>query len=405
MAQNKVSVNLSSADFTLSYTFKGRSVIVPGQDQNFFGSTGAWGGATPQKGVNIPQVYYCENTVPTAEGYRSVAYRYAIDPVEDSHFVRILHLFDGEANSALVGITADLKLYLLSESTLAKWQELELPEGYAWSVPSLVTATTIIGFAGLCIAGVGVFGVDIPTVQLVPADLIGIDDTEILGICASNSILICWDASTVYWSSQLNPLDFTPSLISGAGSGKPEGLRGSIVLCKEIKGGFIVYSNVTIIGAQYTQNNAIPWIFDPLEGSSGVAKAELVAYDINMAMHFAWTSAGLMSIQVNRSELLFPQVTDFMASGLTDETLSYTSYPQTAFSPQSKEVRIAAIASRYLCISFGYLEADPPENHFPIPYMVQSFLYDSQLKRWGKLNVDHIQILEAPFAAAVPVFF
>lgn len=405
MAQNKTSVNLSSADFTLSFSFKGRSVVVPGQDQNFFGSTGSWGGNTPQKGVDIPQMFYCENTVPTAEGYRSVAYRYAIDPPEEPQkFVRILNLFDGFANSGLLGITADLKLFLVAASTDGLWQELELPLGYSWTTPSQVTSTTVVGFVLICIQGVGVFQVAIDAVTLNGGTLIGLDQTAINGICSSNSILIAWDDTSVYWSSAVNPLDFTPSIITGAGQTKPEGLRGGIQLCKEIKGGFVVYSDVNMIGAQYTQNTAFSWIFDALEGAAGITSPEAVAFDINLSRHYAWTTAGLMEVTVSQAQLLFPQITDFIASGLSDETVSFTAYPTSVFSAAVKEVRLAAISARYLCISFGYLTT-PEDNTYPIPQLTQSFLFDSQLKRWGKLNVAHIQILEAPFTTNPPVFF
>lgn len=405
MAQNKTSVNLSSADFTLSYSFKGRSVVVPGQDQNFFGSTGSWAGNSPQKGVDIPQLYYCENTIPTSEGYRSVAYRYAIDPPDPAErFVRILNVFDGNATAGLIGITADLKLFFVGEATEGQWEELNFEDGVTWDTPSQVTSTTIQGFVGVCIQGVGIFGLYVPTLTLTLAPLIGLDGTLINGICASNSILIAWDDTTVYWSSATYFLDFTPSLITGAGSAKPDGLKGKIVLCKEIKGGFVIYSEVNMIGAQYTQATAFTWIFDPLSGAAGINSPEAVAYDINMSTHFAWTTAGLMQVEVNSTQLLFPQVTDFIASGLSDSTTSYSAYPNTDFSAASKEVRLAAISARYLAISFGYL-SEPEANEFAIPLLVQSFLYDSQLKRWGKLNVDHIQILETPFTAEPAVFF
>lgn len=410
MAQNKTSINLSSADFTLSFSFKGRSVVVPGQDQNFFGSTGSWAGNAPQKGVDIPQIYYCENVVPTSEGYRSVAYRYAIDPPEDvgdppPQFVKIFNIFDGFSNSALVGITADLRLFLVSSSTDGLWEELALPGGYSWTEPSQVTVTSVVGYVLICIEGVGIFNINIGGVSLIVAPVTGIDPLLINGICASNSILVAWNDNTVYWSSALTPLDFIPSLITGAGSAVPEGLKGSIKLCKEIKGGFIVYSEVTVIGASYTLTNALPWIFDPLEGAAGIISADHVAYDINLSAHFAWTTAGLAQISLNRLQLLFPQITDFIASGVSDTTTTFTDYPSTDFSPQAKEIRLAAISSRYLCISFGYLLPAEEPDQFPVPAMVQSFVYDGELKRWGKLKVDHVQILEAPFSSQPAVFF
>ena len=99
MAQVKYSVNLSAADFTFSFSFKGPSVVIPGPDQNYFQATAGWSGDTPQRGTNIPQMMYCENTVPTAEGYRSVAYKFFIEPaVPTQRFVRYFPLFEGTGN-------------------------------------------------------------------------------------------------------------------------------------------------------------------------------------------------------------------------------------------------------------------------------------------------------------------
>ena len=80
MAQIKYSANLAAADFTFSFSYKGPSVMIAAGDQNYFQATADWAGQTPQRGINIPQVMYCENTVPTAEGYRSVAYKWFVEP-------------------------------------------------------------------------------------------------------------------------------------------------------------------------------------------------------------------------------------------------------------------------------------------------------------------------------------
>jgi hypothetical protein len=131
---------------------------------------------------------------------------------------------------------------------------------------------------------------------------------------------------------------------------------------------------------------------------------EAVAYDINMSNHFVWTSAGFLSVQLHKAELLFPQLTDFIASGLSDKTTTFTSYPTTEFEDSDKEVRLSVISARYVCISFGFLGPQLP-TYFQVPLLTQSFLYDYGLKRWGKLNVNHIQIFETPFTANPPVFF
>lgn len=405
MAQNKISLNLSAADFVLSHRFKGPSVLIPSQDQNYYQAIGNFSGDTPQRGINIPQIDYCENVVPTAEGYRSVAYKYFIAPPAPAQkFVRIISVFDGEANSGLIGYTQDRKLYIVSAYTGGDWIPLAIPGSTTWDLASRVTNTTIRGNSLLCLEGVGVFKINILTSTLSVQALAGLDATLIGGICSSSGYLIAWNATTFYWSSTEDPFDFVPSLITGAGSAKPDGLKGRIVLCKEIEKGVIIYADVTIISVAYTSSSALPWIFAVLQGGAGIRNMEAVAYDINMSNHFVWTSAGFLTVELHRAELLFPQLTDFIASGLSDKTETFTSYPTTEFVDQDKEVRLSIISARYVCISFGFLSPEIP-SYFQIPQLTQSFLYDTQLKRWGKLNVGHIQIFETPFTADPPVFF
>lgn len=406
MSQNKISLNLSAADFTLSYSFKGPSVIIPGNDQNAAQAQTWFAGETPQRGTCIPQVAYCENTVPTAEGYRSVAYRYFVDPPagQPVKFCKLMTVFDGDGSSCIVGVTVDRRLFICSAYTFGAWKPLEIPD-YVWGSYLGITNASVLGKAVICIRGVGVFVLNVPASTLTYQTLTGIEAGDILGVTAAKNYLIAYDETVVYWSSAADPFDFVPSLISGAGAATPEGLKGKIVLCKEIDQGFIIYCDACIISAAYTSNTAVPWLFSVLQGGAGIRHEDAVAYDINMFNHFAWTSAGLIGIELHRAEPILPQVTDFIASGLEDRTVSLHAAPTTVFDERSKEVRIAMISSRYVCISFGYLSEKIDINNAVIPQLTQSFLWDTQLKRWGKLNINHIQVFEAPFSAAPPVFF
>ena len=409
MAQIKYSINLSAADFTLSFSYKGPSVIIPSGDQNYFQGTQGWAGDSPQRGINIPQMMYCENTVPTAEGYRSVAYKFFVEPALPltQRFVRFFPIFEGHGASALLGVTADMKIYCVSAETGGIWKLVTFATASdpipPWTSPEQITWTTAGDFSLVCIRGVGVFAFDYLASVLRYLPLTGLDGTLINGICASSGYLIAWDSSDVYWSSTEHILDFTPSLITGAGSTRVEGLKGKIQLCKEIGGGFIIYTDVTIISAAYSSNQAIPWIFDVLAGGAGVRKPEAISADINTQIHFAWTTGGLMGIELHQVKPMFPQLTDFIASGISDSS-TVTGYPTLTYLEEYKEVYAAVISSRYLCISFGTLDT-PLSNEYAIPHMHQSFVYDLQLKRWGKLNVDHVQIFEAPFVAQEAVFF
>ena len=409
MAQIKYSVNLSAADFTFSLSYKGPSVVIPGPDQNYFQATAGWSGDTPQRGINIPQVMYCENTVPTAEGYRSVAYKWFVEPPPGpQRFIRTIPMFEGTGKSVLIGVTADKKLYALSALTggmwqLVVWNDTEYGPAPTWDTPSQITWATAAGFSLICIQGVGVWAFNYLAQSLVYLPLTGIDGSLINGICASSGYLIAWDDTTVYWSSTENILDFTPSLITGAGSAQVDGLKGGIKLCKEIGGGFIIYSDVSILSAAYSSNSAIPFIFDVLAGGAGIRKDLAVASDINTQIHFAWTTAGLMGIELHQVKPMFPQLTDFIASGISDSSAT-DGYPVVDWLDEYKEVRVAVISSRYLCVSFGR-EFAAEEGEYPIINLTQSLLYDLQFKRWGKLNIEHVQIVEAPFVAKEQVFF
>lgn len=405
MAQAKISINLSSAAFSFSPTFKGPSVIQGQLDQNYYQATAGFAGDTPQRGINIPQMYYCENTVPTAEGYRSVAYKFFIEPPEtQEQFVKVITVFDGNASSALIGVTADRKLFIVSAFTDGLWEALELPVGYGWDEATDITSTTINGIVALCLRGVGIFQILVPSSSLSHISITGLDEEDINGICSTAGYLVVWTDYIIYWSSTADPFDFVPSLITGAGSAQPVGLKGAIVLCKELSNGFIVYGEVSILSAAYSANLAFPWVFAPLQTSGGIRNADAVGYSNNMLNHFAYTSGGFIAVELHQAIPVFPELTDYIASGVNDVTTGLTSPLTSEFIGVDRTVRISSISNRYICVSVGTsIEGDL--STFDIPQMTQSFVWDTQLKRWGRLLLDHAQVFEAPFAATPPVFY
>ena len=69
MAQQSYRANLSAAIFPMALSRAGRSVVIPGIDQNYDRRVDPTG---EQKTPGIPQAIYLENVVPTPEGYQSV---------------------------------------------------------------------------------------------------------------------------------------------------------------------------------------------------------------------------------------------------------------------------------------------------------------------------------------------
>lgn len=72
MAQISYRANLSTAVFPMTLSRAGRSVIIPGPDQNFDRRVDPQG--QQQRDASIPQVIYMENVLPTSNGYQSVAF-------------------------------------------------------------------------------------------------------------------------------------------------------------------------------------------------------------------------------------------------------------------------------------------------------------------------------------------
>jgi hypothetical protein len=74
MTQISYRANLSAMIFPLTVAKAGKSVIIPGADQNFDRRIDA-PGDTQRGSVGIPQVIYCENVFPTPDGIQSVGFK------------------------------------------------------------------------------------------------------------------------------------------------------------------------------------------------------------------------------------------------------------------------------------------------------------------------------------------
>ena len=388
MAQQKYQGNLSAAAFPFATILKGPSVIVPNRDQSS-GPYRDFSGATTQLGMNIAQLYYAENIIPTNEGYKSVGYNPFIGAATGftGIFREIFTVFDGRSNKALIGVTSTHEIWILSAYTSGAWSKITLPDAATWT-DGILTEGSVFGVVYINLQGLGVYVYDIPTNAFTKATVIGATDSDFIGITSSTSYLIAYDPISVIWSSTEDPLDFTPSIITGAGGGTPDSLKGQIVYCKEISKGFIVYSSVMIIAATYSGNLQYPWVFNPLANGSGIASPDDVINNIDISSQWAWTAAGLLEVTIQYCTPKFPEVTDFLAAGILEVYSPESKLVSTSYTEVPFKKKLSSVGNRYLCISYG-LTIDG--NDSPLTY---SLIYDSMLKRWGKLKNPHLQIFE-----------
>lgn len=387
MAQTKYQGNLSAATFPFATIFKGPAVIIPNRDQNS-GPYRDFSGATTQLGMNIGQLYYAENVLPTNEGYKSIAYNNFIGPAigYTGTFQQEFTLFNGQSDKALLGITSTREIWMLSQYTAGAWVKITLPAAAVWST-GILTVANVYGVIYVNLQGLGVYTVSIPSTSFTKATVVGATDTGFIGITDSTSYMVAWDNTSIVWSSTEDPLDFTPSLITGAGGGTPDGMKGQIIYCKEISKGFIIYTSVMILAALYQGNLQYPWVFIPLANGSGIASAEDVIEDLDISSQWAWTAAGLLEVTTQYCTPKFPEATDFLAGGVWETFSDETKVVTTSYSEVPYRVKIAAIANRYFCVSYGQVF----DEFSPLSYVI---IYDTMLKRWGKAKITHTQIFE-----------
>lgn len=370
--------NLTAAEFPFLSELQGRNIIVSNIDQNF--SRQASSIKDKDRDVGIPQVYYVHNVVPTDAGHASVAYSQIVNPPADSDgtFYDTFELRDDQGHRAILGVTTTGRNYVLVNPT-AGWTRTTDKAPVAGES---ITTAYINGKTYIYYGKLGCFTYNWTTNALDAVPLTSLTAADVKGIVAANGYMIAYTETLIAWSSQIDPTDFTPSLVTGAGGGAVQQVKGNQVACFEHEVGFMIYSQKNIVAAYYSGNAQYPYSFKELVNSGGLATPDNVAFNGNSNEHYAYTTAGFQTIGKQSSHVAFPQLTDFLAGSyfedFNDTTLQFTT-TQLATTLRKK---IASVSERYLLISYG------------INTYTHALLYDMSLGRWGKLKIDHVDIFE-----------
>ena len=388
MSQIQVRANLLATDFALVTKFQGRTILAGQYDQK----------STPSDANNLagkdndaqPEAYYMHNVLPTINGYKSVAYKEVVGALPPGKiFTRIVGFRDSDAppeqDRGYLGITADGKTYMVSTLN-GYWIDIT-PVGQpivnGLGTVSITTAT-VLGITYVCYSGFGIFTINMHTRTMVPVTLLGITVSTIIGIAASNNYLLLHNGAVVFWSSAINPLDFVPSLITGAGSGTPASTGGPIVLLSPLSTGFAVYTTTNIVLASFSGNTRYPWIFKEANNSSGIASVTSVASAGDDGSNYAWTSAGLLKVTLAGAVPVLPEVTDFLSGQVIEDFDPITKTFNTTYLPDKLSIQLSYSSSRYVIVSYGRADAQ----------MSYSLVYDLALKRIGKLKLNHAAPIE-----------
>lgn len=380
--------NLSSAQFPFISSTHGRTVIVPGPDQNFNRQIQSQNDT--DRDVGIPQLYYCHNVLPNGQGYQSVGYETRVQGITDTSdiFQMIKVRNDSVGLKAYLAVCPE-GFHVCTNETLGYtayltqyWDGAAL-QSLPTNLDSLqVTSAHVNGLTYLYIQNNYCLVYSFTNSRLELTTLTSLTATSILGLTESNGYLIAYSTNAVAWSSTIDPTDFTPSLQTGAGGGNVEGIQGNITCAAPTANGFTVYTAANAVSVLYTGNARYPFQFSPCQGSGGVESLERVAYEADIGFNYAYTTKGFQILRAKSSDTVFPDLTDFIAGQLFEDfdegTLEF-SY-QTLLSPMQK--KMVLIASRYLVISYG------------VDSLTHAIVYDTVQKRYGKLKYTHVDCFE-----------
>ena len=383
MSQIILRANLLAKDFPLASQFQGNTVLFGSYDQKPSQT------ADGKDNDAVPEAIYMQNVLPTTHGYKSIAYRTVIEalPSDAGNVKQIVSLRDSDEpndrDRGYLVITDIARTYLISTLT-TRWIDVTPPNQPICDI----TVATIGGWSYVMYSNWKLFIVDMDTNYLIEQVLTGltVPITSIIGVASSNNYMLMHDGFRVYWSNPLNALDFTPSLITGAGSEIPSTLSGLIRAIYPVSTGFAIYSTVNIVISLFTGNTRYPWVFKEANNSSGINYLTDVAPGGENGTNYAWTAGGLLQVSLSGCTQILPAVSDFIAQGTFNVWNPAVGLMMVDMHVDRKIVKLAFCGARYLLISHNQKVSSN--------YCSWVIVYDTALKRFGRLLASHNSIIE-----------
>jgi hypothetical protein len=331
----------------------------------------------------LPQVFYMHNVMPTVLGYQSIGFDQLTGIATTDFEVVLDHAFQVQTpdQNNFIYVPGGGKNFIFNGNG---W--VEAP----WFPANTITSTTITttaflhGQTYIYFANIGCYTYDNLTNTMVSVTLQGLDPTKIVSICAANGYMIAASEDAVAWSSIVDPTDFVPSLVTGAGGGSINDAKGSIAVALQISGGFIIYCQYNAVGATYSGNSSFPFIFLEVANSGGISTPEQVTHHSNRSTHIVYGSYGLQELNKASAKGVYNEASDFLASKLFEDFDEETNTFYSTYPPQPLAVKLVIVMGRYLVISYGI-------NYLKYTHAI---VYDMEFKRYGKIKINHTDCFE-----------
>lgn len=381
MSQLTYRGNLLAASFPLLATDAGRTVILQQFDNTYNRVTSNSQSSDTIKDVGIPQIYYCENVMPKEQGFQSVAFTERVPS-----YTPALEFYATYRIRSVEGVITSLAT---TSGGLAVLNAGVWAIAYVTSTARTVTVANVEGKSYICIANVAILSYSNATRLLTPVVFTGLDPLLVSGVVASNGYLITYNTTDINWSSTVSPVDFVPSLATGAGSGKVEGVKANIVAVAQVLNGFIIYTELNAVAAVYSGNGRYPFNFREIVGSGGITSQELVSTDTASGEQYAYTTAGLQKVTTLGATTVYTEFTDFV-SGRTIESFDFDTGKFTRRAVQTSLLKkLTVVSNRYILLSYGIAELE------------EVLVADIVTKRLGKLKLTHVDCIDWNLASLV----
>lgn len=383
MSSISYSGHLANDSIPFLTDLKGQTVIVGKIDQDYV--TDINNQNKLQREKQLPEAYYAHNVMPTDEGYQSVGFIPRIASLPSANdFSSGFVLRDLDENKTLFSPAAGKNYFF--DRNINMWRSISPIIGVE---SALVTIAFLNGETYIFYEKIGCFKYNKITQTLDPVTLVSLVVTNINGICAASGFLLAWDdTNTVYRSQSVSPLNFTPDISLGSGSGIPEDIRGKITVILPISNGYIVYTTANAVAGIFQQNIRYPFIYKEVEGSAGVFSPNHVSWEDNLGEHYAWTKSGLQKLNKSKAISVFPEVTDFFVAKVFedyDDVLDVFTITKLA---SQLNVNVTVTGSRFAVFSYG----------IDTPVFTHAIIFDMAYKRFGKVKIDHVDV----FNYAIP---
>lgn len=419
MARFEVRATLTNKEFPFYYAELSHSVFVSQNNQelnripirDFDGDE-----ASPNYG--LPQAYYMENVLPHTRGYNSLSFPEIVKPhkYEEQWLLADLYQWlqvnsDPESyllvDDLLVGLDPlrvdDLHIIRATTATVQQtilyspagggdvvynpnaggWNRFDTNPGFE----GMVTVAQVQGQHYIFYEGIGCYKYDFDTNDMVEVTLTGVTAANLKGVCSGGLYLVVWDNQTVYWGGATfgTVTDFTPSLITGAGSTNLIGARSPITVAYPLADGFVAYTENNAVGAVYSGNDIAPWTFREIPGSAGILDSHHVSVDSNFDFHVAWTTSGFQQVSFRQATLIWAELSDSLSRGIYSErNLTTGAIERKNFN--RADIKVNSLGARYTIISMREQGGIEEYQH--------AYVFDWSNSRWGRLRTPHTDFFD-----------